>query len=248
MNYIAIIIRKIFATILNKLGIEAIISAKIHQTHHLCNLAMRNVVIGGMDGDYFEFGSRKGKSFIIAYKGYTLFRKKYYSNKDIPHKKHMRFFAFDAWSKGLPADDSFYKPPHWKEGSMSESKYDFIKNLQKNKINLDHCVLTEGYFKETLSKDLIIKHKIEKASVLHFDCDLYKSTKESLNFSKQLLQIGTILIFDDYFRYLGSENDGQYLAFKEFREDNPEIKFRFWENYLGNAVGFMVSNIKKYSK
>ncbi len=136
---------------------------KIAQKHinlhlHLCSMAMRNVVIGGMEGDYFEFGARTGKSFILAHNSYKMIYSKYFSKNPDFHRQKMRFIAFDAWELGFPEEtgDKTFKPQHWKQGSMNESKSNFINNLKSNKVDLNDVILVQGYFENTLNSALFI--------------------------------------------------------------------------------------------
>lgn len=82
---------------------------------------------------------------------------------------------------------------------------------------------------------------MESAAVLHFDCDLYTSTCEALTFATSLVKVGSILIFDDYFRFRGSERHGQYRTFHEWREANPGFGFRELARYRANSVAFICS-------
>tara|TARA_B100001093_G_scaffold509141_1_gene572617 strand:+ start:262 stop:987 length:726 start_codon:yes stop_codon:yes gene_type:complete len=237
------IINQIIKKIIER-SVNEIVDKKIASSFHLCSIAMRDVIIGDIDGDYLEFGANKGRSFILAYLSYQNISKKY--NLELS-KNHpgMRFIAFDAWEKGLPGEkgDNF-NPPHWIKGSMNISKNNFIENLSKAGVNLNDVITVEGFYENTLNNNLAKELDIRKAAVIHFDCDLYISTIQALDFCKNLMDIGTIIIFDDYFRYKGSENHGQYKAFKEFQIKNPQFNFRYWTNLQGNSTGFFLSNIE----
>ena len=53
---------------------------------------------------------------------------------------------------------------------------------------------------------------------------------------KSSLQLGTIIILDDYFAYRGQENKGVYGAFKKFITDN-KLKTRQLFSYgMGGVV------------
>ena len=47
------------------------------------------------------------------------------------------------------------------------------------------------------------------------DCDLYSSTKTVFNLLKDKIVAGTVIVFDEYFNYLGWEQ-GEHKAFREF--------------------------------
>ena len=75
------------------------------------------------------------------------------------------------------------------------------------------------------------------------DCDLKESALSALNFIKDILQIGTIIMFDDFIFYKGDESKGEYAAFEEFKEQNPNIKFRHAFEYGYGSKAFIVSRI-----
>ena len=75
------------------------------------------------------------------------------------------------------------------------------------------------------------------------DCDLKTAASLALNFSKNILQKGTIILFDDYIFYKGSEQKGEFAAFKEFKEQNPNIKFRHAFEYGYGSKAFIVTDI-----
>ncbi len=71
------------------------------------------------------------------------------------------------------------------------------------------------------------------------DCDLYDSTISVLDFIKDYLQDGTIIIFDEY--YFGSEKK----AFEEWLEKNPDVSATQYHKYdvLGNS--FIINKKQK---
>ena len=75
------------------------------------------------------------------------------------------------------------------------------------------------------------------------DCDLKSAALLALNFSKNILQKGTIILFDDYIFFKGDPNKGEYAAFEEFKKLNPKIKFREAFEYGYGSRAFIVSDI-----
>ena len=149
-------------------------------------------------GDYFEFGVYKGRSLILFY----------YLAKKMGMR--IRFFGFDSFA-GLPESEGkvFHK------GQFSFSQESLKKYLEKVGVT-NNIFLIKGYYSQSLKKELFTHYKLEKASVIHIDCDLYISTKEVLNFIEPLLQNGTILIFDDWGSFGNNDSLGQKRAFQEF--------------------------------
>lgn len=57
------------------------------------------------------------------------------------------------------------------------------------------------------------------------DCDLYLSTVPVLEFVKDLLQKGTVIIFDDWNCFWADPDKGERRAWREFCERYPELGF-----------------------
>ena len=102
--------------------------------------------------------------------------------------------------------------------------------------------IIKGFFHSTLSKKPE-DYKIQKARVVLVDCDLKEPTILALNFIKNILQKGTIILFDDYIFYKGDKKKGEYAAFEEFKKNNPNIKFRQAFEYGYGSKAFIVSEI-----
>jgi hypothetical protein len=75
--------------------------------------------------------------------------------------------------------------------------------------------LIQGWFRDTLPS-FAAAHP-EPIAFLHVDCDLYSSTKESLEFLSQHIVPGTVILFDEFYNYPGCENH-EAKAFQEFIE------------------------------
>ena len=92
--------------------------------------------------------------------------------------------------------------------------------------------IIKGFFKETLDN----KSNNKLARIIFIDCDTYSSTLLALNYVKPSLQLGTIIILDDYFAYRGSKNKGTHGAFKKFVNKN-KLKTRQLFSYgIGGVV------------
>ncbi|MBI5173369.1 MAG: class I SAM-dependent methyltransferase [Candidatus Obscuribacter sp.] len=76
-------------------------------------------------------------------------------------------------------------------------------------------------------------------SFLHIDCDLYSSTKEALQLLTGRIVPGTVLLFDEFYKYPGWEN-GEYKAFMELVKQN-NWRYRFLcRNVYHEAVGVQI--------
>ena len=78
------------------------------------------------------------------------------------------------------------------------------------------------------------------AAVVLFDMDLYAPTLAALFWSRQLLQQGTFLIFDEFFSFSGDSNRGESRALREFLEEFPEITLRDFASYGCGGKVFIV--------
>ena len=58
----------------------------------------------------------------------------------------------------------------------------------------------------------------ESIAFLHVDCDLYSATKTIPNELKEKIKPSTVILFDEYFNYIGWQHH-EYKAFQEFIKD-----------------------------
>jgi hypothetical protein len=82
-----------------------------------------------------------------------------------------------------------------------------------------------------------------KVGVVHIDVDLYSSTKEVLIFSKPLLKIGTLIIFDDYYSYPPKGEKGEMRALLEFCKGNIGFEVKEWKAYSTFGQSFFVTSV-----
>ena len=137
-----------------------------------------------LQGDYLEFGVYKGDSVITASR--------------LAHDNSlgsMRFFAFDCF-EGMPHSEDWLQ-----DGTYACSEEHFTRIITKAGVDMDRTVIVKGLFNDTLNDDTKEKHRLRKAAIVHIDCDLYSSTCEVLRFIENLIDDGTIIIFDDWHIY-----------------------------------------------
>jgi hypothetical protein len=111
------------------------------------------------------------------------------------------WYGFDSF-KGLPEA--------WTPGAR-KGAFDVQGRLPPVRTNV---TLVPGFFDETLPQ-FMLKHRDEKVSFLHIDCDLYSATKTIFDALGHLLQPGCIIVFDEYFNYPDWKN-GEHKAFTEY--------------------------------
>jgi len=149
------------------------------------------------------------------------------------------FIANLLQNKQIYGFDSF-------EGLPETWRYNFYKgtfkldNLPKIKENV---VLVKGWFEKTLP-EFIEKHRNIPASFIHIDCDLYSSTKTIFNYLKNNIVAGTVIVFDEFFNYIGWE-EGEFKAFNEFINEN-NVEFEWLGFVIKNEqVGLKITRIKR---
>lgn len=185
-------------------------------------------------GSYIEFGVFTGSSFNFAMKVNKQIDKIFGDTK-------CNFVGFDSF-KGFGDVNLQDQHPRFNDKTFSINLKKVLKNIKKNSKGQE-CKIVQGFFHKSLVKNKPIDYKIEKARVVMIDCDMKEPTLLALNFLKNVLQEGTIILFDDYIFYKGSQKKGEYAAFEDFKKNNPNIKFRSAFEYGYGSKAFIVSEI-----
>jgi len=194
---------------------------------------MEFVKCSRIKGDYYEFGVWDGHSFAFAYHAAKA------SGLD-----DMDFYAFDSF-EGLPEpkgiDKNFTK---FKKEDYKCTLDNFKKNLKTMKVNMNKVKIIKGWFDKVLNKDLKKRSSSKSASVILIDCDLYKSTVPVLNFIKDYIVDGTVLLFDDWFCFKADPNLGQQKAVNQWLKKNKNITLSPFHNFDWHGKSFIVSKKK----
>jgi len=150
-----------------------------------------------LDGIVAEFGVKSGTTL------------KELANKPALRKKQL--YGFDSFT-GIPDDWCGTKTL---KGQLSNSGK--IPKMPKN------IKLIPGWFADSLP--IFVKEYKEPASLLHIDCDIYKSTQDIFRaFAKKIVP-GTVIIFDEFFNYPNWQQH-EYKAWQEFVAKH-KIKFKY---------------------
>ena len=182
--------------------------------------------IEDLKGDYLEFGVFTGSSFCHSMRCYR-------NVFDDFKKNQMRFYGFDSFDGfgEIDGDDAhaFYTDQNFK------TNFAKVNNRAKKASNGIEYKLIKGFFSESLQAGPE-SYGIENARIVFIDSDTYSSSADALNFIKDICQIGTYIILDDFYSYKGSKKAGVYRAFNEFLKDIP-FKERHVFNYgMGGAI------------
>lgn len=96
-----------------------------------------------------------------------------------------------------------------------------------------------GPFDQTIAR--VIPAVYSSIALVHFDCDLYESTRDALTLASPAFQDGVMLMFDDWFHYRGHPNKGQARAFSEFLQQHPEWTAQQYRSYSTFCNSFILS-------
>jgi hypothetical protein len=116
-------------------------------------------------------------------------------------------YLINTFKKGYGFDTFTGIPESWHH----EPKGNYSNFGQVPKIKGGEFIV--GKFEDTLKKFFLKKKPL--ASLINFDADLYSSTICALNFSKEVIDEKTILIFDEFIMNDNWEKD-EYKALNEF--------------------------------
>ncbi len=200
-------------------------SYRVTEKAHFFRKAFDYICSSQIDGDYYEFGCHRARTFRMAL---TESRKH--------NKTSMNYLAFDSF-EGLPlnvindADVQEYK-----KNALTTTEEEFLKIINKHGLYLDKIDLYKGYYKDsltdTLQEKLISERK--KISLVNIDCDLYESALPIFPFIDPLLQLGSVIYIDDLFAgYKGNPYKGVGRAFVEWQKHSiwkfiPYLSVGWW--------------------
>jgi hypothetical protein len=174
---------------------------------------LRNALnLVSIDGIVCEFG---------VYKGHTL---RIIANT----LRNTTIYGFDSF-EGLPETwrSGFEK------GTFSVELTDFPKFPGNVK-------LYPGLFETTLPH--MLADDPRSAAFLHIDCDLYSSTKCIFNLLSTRLNVGTVVVFDEYLNFPGWENDEHRALVEAAAEIGFEYEYLFY-NPSGQQVAISITKI-----
>ena len=179
-----------------------------------------------IEGYYFEFGCHSGKTMKMAWK----------------HSRHVfdwTFVGFDSF-EGLPEIKPKDDQVIWGKGKLTTTEDDFVRIVTSAGMPRNRLKTVKGFYDQTLTPELADNLGKKKAAAIYIDCDLYESTVPILEFIKGFLQIGTIIIFDDWYCFHGDPIRGERRAWSEFTERNPELRFtEFYRTCEANSFIYL---------
>jgi O-methyltransferase len=181
-------------------------------------------------GDYYEFGVFKGHTFLqaqLAARELGLYG--------------MRFFGFDSF-QGLPAVGGVDATPerHFYAGQYAWPLDRVQEELTKRGADWDKSFLIAGYFQDTLNAATRTAYRMDKASVVLLDSDLYASAACALAFLQGMLIDNSILIMDDWNAFDRDPARGERRALAEYLQAHPEWRAEPWFHYGSYGQVFVI--------
>lgn len=199
-------------------------------------LAVKHIEINNIQGSFVECGTWRGGNAIAA----SLACKEYFKNRN--------FYIYDTFTGMSEPDDDvdksvfigdtsknvFNKHQELNFNSWCYASLDEVKeNFKKAGLTLENVTFIKGKVEDTLK----IKSNLpEKISVLRLDTDWYDSTIVELEVLYPKLEIGGLLLIDDYGYWDGARKavDDYFL-----RHDTPTRPFFAQSDFTGR-VGIKV--------
>lgn len=198
-------------------------------------------VYGGITGDIYEFGVLAGwtaRLFAERMRDTQFFGDLYLfdSFEGLPRRKwQVDADSYDV-ARGIWASEMALPENLITELGMPIESH--IALMLSRLISRDRLHIRKGFFSDSLRDPL---HG--KAAIVHFDCDLYQSTVEVFEALErdQVLQDGSVLMFDDWNCNRGNPAFGQRRALREFLErNNGRYDVSPYLNYGFNCAAFIL--------
>ena len=191
----------------------------------MADLAVQFARDNEMQGAYLEFGVFRGSTFAQFH---HLFRR---------HRMPVPMYAFDSFA-GLPDPTGVDARPgfdQFRAGQFTCGEAEFVKALAARWVPPAAYTVVPGFYESTLTPETRRRLDIPPAMIVWVDCVLYESVRHVLPFVEPLLQDGTLLVFNDYYRFKGSPAQGERRAFDEFLAARPWLQATDYARF--GAVG-----------
>lgn len=186
--------------------------------------------VNGISGDYVEFGSMGGGSFVRAHEVLA----------SVPTGRHL--WAFDSFV-GLPdTEEPLDAHPSFPPSVDPNGLDAFVARCDAHGIPRDDYTTVPGFYEETLPA-IGADGDPGDVALAYIDCNLYSSTVTVLDFLAPRLKHGMILAFDDYFCWSAEEVSGERIALDEFLRAHPEWHLLRFKDPAWGAVSFVVERV-----
>ncbi len=198
------------------------------------DFGLETAVMNNAFGDYHEFGVFQGRSFLKN--ALNLMRL-------LPPEEaaKIKFWAYDSF-EGLPETKDKYAPAHFKKGAYAAAEELFLHNVTAAGVPRERIETVKGFYDKTLTPELA-KNIFEKRKIAmtYIDCDIYESAKPIFEFITEGLQVGSVIVIDDWVRHHTHPNHGMQRAYFEWLKKHPNIKMN--QVALSKRICFVVYEV-----
>jgi O-methyltransferase len=151
-------------------------------------------------------------------------------------------YAFDSF-EGLPEPAGVdalagYEP--FRAGQFGCSSLQFAEEMRGRWVPETAYTIVAGFYEDTLRPELPEKLGLDRAALVWIDCVLYESARSVLQFIRPLLQNGTVLMFNDFYRFKGHPALGERRAFTEFLAANPSLITTDYAKFASVGQAFII--------
>ncbi|MEY4198656.1 MAG: hypothetical protein RLZZ265_396 [Verrucomicrobiota bacterium] len=172
-------------------------------------------------GYYFEFGCHGANTMRMAWDCFH-------------HLFDWSYVGFDSF-EGLPEIQAIDQMKIWEKGKLKTTEEEFRRVVTRHGMPDEKLTTVKGFYDQTLTPALRNRFLPGgKVAVAYVDCDLYASTIPILEFLKDFLQTGTVIVFDDWNCFYGDPERGERRAWREFCQRNPHLRF---EEFVRTSEG-----------
>jgi hypothetical protein len=136
--------------------------------------------------------------------------------------------------------------PENNEGNLNFQKLSFSSNRENvekrliRNIQRSNLILIKGDF--TISTSEEISKSSNLISIVNIDCDLYESALAALRLSRPFLQVGSVLLFDEFHGFNADPSKGERKALADFLAETS-IKVDRWFDYHYGGRSFLITGI-----
>lgn len=173
----------------NKNYVLKISSLRQYKSLTYWNNLFEHISSNKVDGDIIECGVGNGQT--LSYILFNLLNNNFLSNK-----KYFGFDSFEGFPEPGDEDNSTRNP---KKGEWNHTNEEFvISNLNDLGFENEHykkIKFIKGFYEKIFQQE---NDNITKISLLHIDCDLYSSTRISLETWFDKVQKNGLIVFDEY--------------------------------------------------
>jgi len=193
----------------------------------MLTFAVQFVSYNEMEGDYLEFGVYSGRTFRHCHRAQRLFR------------GSMHAYLVDSFA-GLPEPSGPDADGPFAKGQYAMSQEQLAALFDRQGIPRADYTFVPGFYADLLRDHAFDRLPLERAALVHFDCDLYASARDALALAAPYLQTGTVCLFDDFYCFRARSDRGEQRALREFEAGHPQVRLKPWRPYHWAGMSFFV--------